>query len=264
MNDTEGNALNPFIQLRNDTKDLRRSILFFQIAIGINILSVLIFNLIGHISIYIPKSDLFLKAIELSTFIHLVTSLAPFGLILLGLYRIICLLRYEIHFFYSISAIALFAFGFLLKAEKLWHYILISTGRGFSESGWAVYGLAILPPLGIISCYVIGIRLNFHFSSFMSHKKTIQWLVISFAVFWFLRIALAFVLWLQSSQTIEFSLRYLVHYSYRWQLETKFYWRYIRHLILGFLLWQVWLFFCLRSIKLKCQKYLEAENLIED
>ncbi|MHC4292015.1 MAG: hypothetical protein ACYTEU_06415 [Planctomycetota bacterium] len=244
------------IRLRHSTKHLLHSIVLLQIAIAANVLSIIIFNLIRRVAIYFPVSDSLLRMLNISLFIHLFTLIIPYFLILVCLRRIISLLKAEVHIFFSISAIVLFLFYFYLKVLDLWHFILINTGRGYSESDWPVIGLLILPPLGIISCYVIGIRLNLRFSAFMNQRKIIQWLIYSFAVIWLLRIAFAYVLWLQNSQTIEFSLRYLVFYSRRWQIESVFYWRFFRYLPITLLLWQIWLFFLLRCIKIKCRYFL--------
>jgi hypothetical protein len=261
MNNAENNintAESP-IQLEHDTKHLLRLIVLLQTAIAVYVLSAVIFNLVRRIAIYFPTSNSLFRILSISLFIHLFTSIIPYFLILVCLWRIISLLKSKVHLVFSISAIILFLLYFYLRVLDLWHFILINTGGGYSESNWPVIALLILPPLGIVSCYVIGIQLNSHFSDFMNQRKIISWLVYSIAIIWLLRIAFAYVLWLQNSHTIEFSLRYLVFYSRRWQIESVFYWRFFRYLTIALLVWQVWLFFLLRRIKVKCRCFL-AEN----
>lgn len=254
MDYTEANSLEP--NITQDAKHLLYSALLVQIGIAINVISKLVFAGISHLMLYLPRPETCSKLLYVISPTPQVLSLISYTLILIGVLRIIYSFKSEIHLFHSISAIVLFVFLLLLKLDSLISYILISTGRGYMQSDWQVYGLAILPLLGIVSCYMIGRRLNLHFSTFINQKRTIQWLAISFTIVWFLRIALAFILWLQNRQIIEFSIRWLVIYRYRWQLDSIFYWRYIRYLTIALLAWQIWLFFCLRMVKLKCRHFL--------
>lgn len=259
MDYTEANNIEPNIT-EQDTKHLLYSTLLLQIGIAINVISKLVFAGISHLMLYLPIPETCIELLYVISLTPQVLELISYSLILIGVISIIYSFKSEIHLFCSISAIVLFVFLLLLKLDSLISYILISTGRGYMQSDWQAYGLATLPPLGILSCYLIGRRLNLHFSAFINQKRTIQWLAISFAIVWFLRIALAFILWLQNSHTIDFSIRWLVIYRHRWQLESIFYWRDIRYLTIALLIWQIWLFFCLRTIKLKCHHFSHKDK----
>ena len=109
----------------NNIKSISQSLLFLQIGIAIAVLPPLVYRCIGYFIHFLPQSELLFKKIEVpSMCIVQVISLAPLCFVLIGLCRIIYLLKSKINLFYSITAIALFTFYFLGKVIHLWQIII--------------------------------------------------------------------------------------------------------------------------------------------
>jgi hypothetical protein len=235
---------------------LGRALMFLQIAIVINVLLPLIYTLIGRVMSHLLTSESLFKMSDISNPIWHIVNILFYSLMLIGLWRIIQLFRHTIHIFYSISAMLVFSFLLYLRAIDFWHYILIRTGHAYMQSDWPVIALLILPPFGIYACYKIADNINQHSVAILNKRKLIIWMTVVFVFTWLLRMAFSFLLWLQNSDIIDFKLRWLVMYRYRWQWESIFYYRLILICTFGFLLWQVWLFFGIRSFRVGYQEYL--------
>ena len=247
-------------QLKSDATYLARSIMLVLIAIAINIVLPIVYLLLNN-RIYILLGP---NSLHLAIFIYEGIKLIASCLVLVGVGRIVYLLKAEVPIFYSLAAIITFAFFCALKGSDLWHYILITSGRSFGESELRPVGLLILPPLGIVSCCAIALRGNLHFRLFQDKGERIYILSILIGLIWVLGIILSSILWWQNRQTIEFELRWLVIRNYRWQMQSRFYCFYATLYSILPLLWQIWLYISLNSARNRLRLFHEGVALPKD
>ena len=233
-------------QHKNDANYLAHSIMLVQIAIAINVVLPLtyialnnrIYSLLG--SYYLLLSSLF---------IYDIFQFFSSCLVLVGIWRIVYVLKSEVQTFYSLAAIITFAFFCALRGLDLWHNILIASGGGYTLSDLRPMGLLILPPLGIISCCAIALCANLHFRLFQDRRKRIYTLSVVIGLIWLLGIILASIQWWQNRQTIEFDFSCLVTRNYMWQLQSRFCYIYCAFYNIPPLLWQIWLYISLHSAR---------------
>jgi ankyrin repeat protein len=248
-------------QLKNDAEYFVRSIKLLQIAIAIYVVLPLVYPVLNILIFKLLGSDLLLSGLM---FACEVIILIASGLVLVGVWRIIHLLKSEIWIFYSLAAIVTFAFFCSLKGLDLWHSILISCGGGYRLSELRQMGLLILPPLGIISCCAIALRANLHFRLFQDGSKRIYILSTVIGLTWLLGIILASAQWWQNRETIEFEWRYLVIFNLIWQQQSRFgkYYGLLHHILP--LPWQIWLYISLHSARRRLRGFHEGFSLPKD
>ncbi len=248
-------------QLKNNANYLARSIVLVQIAIAINVVLPLAYLVLNNHIYNLLGSSLLLSG---SIFIYEVITLIASCLVLIGIGRIIHLLKSQVHIFYSLAAIITFAFFCALEGLDLWHHILITSGGGYTLSELRPMGLLILPPLGIISCCAIALRANLHFRLFQDRSKRIYILSTVIGLIWLLGIILASIQWWQNRQTIEFELRWLVIRNHMWQLQSKFRYFYFALYSIPPVLWQIWLYISLHSARCQLRCFHEGFGLSKD
>lgn len=244
-------------QLNNDANYLADSTWLIQVAIIMNVMLPLIYlalnnriyNLLGSGSLLLISNLIILPVI------HFVSSC----LVLVGICRIVYIVKSKVPIFYLIAAIITFAFFFALKGLYLWHGILLISGGGYSESELQYMGLLILFPLGIISCCAIALRANLQFR-FKDGSKQIYILSIVIGLMWLLSIIFGWLLWWQNRQAIVFHLRWLTSSNTRWQMQSRFGCFYNMFYYLSLLLWQIWLYISLRSARCKLRRPNDCQN----
>jgi hypothetical protein len=101
--------------------------------------------------------------------------------------------------------------------------------------------LLLFAPLGIFAVTIVASYAKNHFQNLQYQKGRILLIGAIIGVIWLLGITLAYIQWWQNRNEIEFSLRWLVIRSHRWQLQSNYRYLYLAFYHIPLLLWQIWL-----------------------
>jgi len=242
------------IQLQQEANSLRLSLILVQIGIaGRVIWSIGGHRLFGSLLQYMLRPE---SAAYVAIFVYDTLLLATSCLILIGVWRIIHMLKSEVHGLYSVTAVIVLTFFVVLRGLELYHFILITSGGGYAHSLWRPIGLLILPPFGIIACYFVACRASLHFQLPQHRLKLIRWLAISVSVIWLLGIAVSYIQWWDNREKIEFSLTWLVMRNHVWQLESRFLYLFLAVYSVPIILWQLCLFVYLQIGKRQLLRFV--------
>jgi len=229
----------PTIQLQQEAGSLRLSLSLVQIGIAGGVIwSFGGHRLFGSLLQYMLRPE---SAANVAILVYDILLLASSCLILVGVWRIIHMLKSEVYGLYSVIAVIVLTFFVVLRGLDLFHFIVITSGGGYAPSQWRPIGLIILPPFGIIAC--------FHFQSPQHRLKLVRWLAISVSVIWLLGIAVSYIQWWDNRENIEFSMTWLVMRNHVWQLESRFRCLFLAVYSVPILLWQICLFVYLQIEK---------------
>ena len=204
------------------------------------------YRLFCHLMVMFMRPE---AAAPVAVFVHLTLSLTTACLILIGAWQVIHVLQSKVYRVYSVAAVAVLTFYVVLRGFDLYHFILITRGGGYVASHWRPIGLLVLPPVGIISCYIVASRAVRCFQLPNPQLNLIRLLAASLGVIWLLGIVLSFVQWWDSRDKITFSLAYLVIRNHAWQRQSAFYSLIRLVYTLPVVLWQVCLFVFLWMVK---------------
>lgn len=236
----------PATKLKNDANYLAKSFIYIQIAVASLIIVSVLYAIANNLICRFFESFPLLTVLII---IHDVLFLLAYGLSVIGIFRIVLLLKSEVHVFYLLSAVAAVFYFFVSEGIDFYHFIVIMSGGGYSLSELGPIAMLIFPPLGMISLCAVALGINKHFPSLTDRKMKIYALTTTIALIWLLNIIIASIQWWQNRDVIEFSLRFLVIRYHRWQIESIYRYIYFFSYGLPVLTWLTWLFFSLHFFR---------------